>query len=572
MTYSYKLMLRQAVVLLFALLLSGLGTGVQAQQNNPDNSLLPEIDPQDIEIRSQFRARFPGLRRQPILGFDPTPRVYQIDPNRMPFMETQEQVVASLPVSELSRPDPPAYNALNYSDDIQAFGRFGYGSYSSPLAQVWGIHRLENGYVGGDLNYSSSDGHLDSQPSSFRFFDANADYVRKLTDRTQLHITAGGQSDFNYTFDIPSQVAVPRRSYTGFNLAADIRSYKNTIEGWSASASIRNFTTDLELDSNTQNQDETVYAGSLRKQWAGGNINETFALIAGAKSGSYGVNTNTQTWSTLHAGAEYSRLFNYTTEVTARAEIYHVRDISQEKILFAPFLNVVHTFTEELKLSGTVQAKPFNETVEQSHQANRFLTVNNSFIHSYRISARAKASLKYYKGSTLQGGISYSNTDNQKFYFRQPTAAPGGGAAAEGLYSIGYQDANNLKLFGGITHQLVPEKFWVTGELYIQKPNFSNGARVPYTERWGLNSSASVRLFDRLLVEGWADYVSSRKRFNVNQTVDGFLLVGGQGDIEITDNIGAYLKVVNLLGQEYEIWDGYTERPFQVYGGITIKL
>ncbi len=41
------------------------------QQQDTESSMLPEIDPQDIEIRSQFEARFPGLRRQPILGFDP---------------------------------------------------------------------------------------------------------------------------------------------------------------------------------------------------------------------------------------------------------------------------------------------------------------------------------------------------------------------------------------------------------------------------------------------------------------------------------------------------------------------
>ena len=572
MTNTYRPMLRQAVVLLFALLLSGLGTQLQAQQNNPDNSLLPEIDPQDIEIRSQFKARFPGLRRQPILGFDPTPRVYQIDPNRMPFMETQEQVVASLPVSELSRPAPPAYNALNYTEDIQVFSRLGYGSYSSPVAQFWGIHRLDNGYVGGDLSYSSSGGHLDSQPSSFRFFNANVDYATKLSEQTQLHVAAGGQSDFNYMFDIPSQTITPRKSYTGFNLSADIQSFKNTVEGWSASASIRNFTTDIGLDSGTQNQDELVYAGSAKKQWAGNNINETFALIAGARGGNYTLSSGDQTWSTLYAGAEYSRMFNYSTEVTARAEVYHVKDTNQDKILFAPFLNVVHTFTDELKLSGTVQAKPFIETVEQQHQTNRFLTTDNTFMHSYSIDASAKASFKYYRGSTLEGGISYNNTADKKFYFRQPLAAPVGGSPSEGFYSIGYQDANNLKLFGGLTHQLIPEKFWVTGQLYIQKPNFSNGDRIPYKERWGLNSSASVRLFNRIVIEGWADYVSSRKRFNTNQSLDGFLLVGGQGDIEITENIGAYLKVVNLLGQEYEIWDGYTERPFQVYGGITIKF
>ncbi|MDZ7716573.1 MAG: hypothetical protein U5J95_10205 [Balneolaceae bacterium] len=572
MTYTHTLMLRQAVALLISLFLFGLGTQLHAQQNNPDNSLLPEIDPQDIEIRSQFKARFPGLRRQPILGFDPTPRVYQIDPNRMPFMETQEQVVASLPVSELSRPDPPAYNALRYSEDIQAVARLGYGSYASPVAQAWGVYRLDNGYIGGDVNYSSSGGHLDAQPSSFRFFDANVDYATKLNNKTQLHVTAGGQSDFNHMFDIASQTATPRKSYTGLNLSADIQQFKNTIEGWSASASIRNFTTDLTLDSGVQNQDELVYAGSFKKQWAGQHINETFAAVAGARGGNYSFAPDDQTWSTLHAGAEYSRLFNYTTEVTGRAEVYYVTSLSQSEIYFAPFVNVVHTFTDKLKLSGTAQAKPFIETVEQQHQANRFLSTNNAFVHSYSIDASAKVSYKYFRGSTIEGGVSYNNTENKKFYFRQPTVNPGGGAAIDGYYGVGYQNANTIKAFGSISHQLIPEKFWLSGQFYVQNPKFSNGNRMPYQEQWGVNSSASVRLFNKLIIEGWADYVGSRERFNPNESLDGFLLVGAQGDFEITKNIGAYLKVVNLLSQEYEIWDGYTERPFQVYGGITIKL
>ena len=65
-------------------------------QTASDNSLLPEINPQDIEIRSEFKARFPGLRRQPILGFNPKPRVFQIQADRMPFMESREDAVANI--------------------------------------------------------------------------------------------------------------------------------------------------------------------------------------------------------------------------------------------------------------------------------------------------------------------------------------------------------------------------------------------------------------------------------------------------------------------------------------------
>jgi len=136
--------------LLFALLLTSftLFAGVKAvaqdaqQQTGTQQTLLPEIDPQDIEIRSQFQARFPGLRRQPILGFNPRPRVFQIDPNRTPFFEDEETVVANLPIGVLDRPEPPRYMPLGYSDPQNGFARIGIGSYFTPEADVYAVGRL----------------------------------------------------------------------------------------------------------------------------------------------------------------------------------------------------------------------------------------------------------------------------------------------------------------------------------------------------------------------------------------------------------------------------------------------
>ena len=51
-----------------------------------------------------------------------------------------------------------------------------------------------------------------------------------------------------------------------------------------------------------------------------------------------------------------------------------------------------------------------------------------------------------------------------------------------------------------------------------------------------------------------------------------YLLLGAQLDISLTDNIGIYGKAVNLLDREYQKWDGYIERPLQVYGGLTFKF
>lgn len=49
-------------------------------------------------------------------------------------------------------------------------------------------------------------------------------------------------------------------------------------------------------------------------------------------------------------------------------------------------------------------------------------------------------------------------------------------------------------------------------------------------------------------------------------------LVNVKAEYEFSDRFGVYAKVLNILGQKYEVWDGYQERPFQLFGGIIIKL
>ena len=91
----------------------GSGNG---SETGGDSSLLPEINPQDIEIRSEYKAQFPGVRRQPILGFKPRARVFQLDPNRMPYMESVDEVIMNLPIGTLSRPNAPPFSAWTPPD------------------------------------------------------------------------------------------------------------------------------------------------------------------------------------------------------------------------------------------------------------------------------------------------------------------------------------------------------------------------------------------------------------------------------------------------------------------------
>ncbi|MDZ7691812.1 MAG: hypothetical protein U5K69_11915 [Balneolaceae bacterium] len=164
------------------------------------------------------------------------------------------------------------------------------------------------------------------------------------------------------------------------------------------------------------------------------------------------------------------------------------------------------------------------------------------------------------------------NAQNYAFFQRdQLTYSAPGVTSSDGYYTIGYADANRIKGEVGITHQLVPEKFWISARGYVQQPKLDGGSDIPYEESWGIKSGAAAKLFQRLRLEAWADYISERNTLS-STTLDGFLLLGGQIDIQLTERVGVYAKMINMLSQEYEIWNGYQERPFQAYGGVTIKL
>lgn len=562
-------MSRYFTLFFFTVLFSGFTLQSAAQQGS-ESSLLPEIDPQDIEIRSQFKARFPGIRRQPILGFNPTPRVYQVDPNRQPFMETQEQVVANLPISELSRPDPPPYNPLRYSEDIRAYSRLGFGSYASPQATFWGVHRLNSkSYAGGNLDFSSSEGHLDDQPSSFRFFDADAEFATKLNRRTSLHFNAGGQSDFHYLYELDNLAPVEQqlgKNYMGFHLNGELTSFKNTITGWNVQGGIQYF--DVSLDSQTipGEVNETAYHGSVAKRWAGSNVNETFTLKGGARSGTYGPDGDQDGWTTLQGGVRYQRLFNYSTQITAEANIYYATDITEDKVYFGPLVEVEHAFSERLKVTGTAEGKPYLKTIQQHHEYNRFLTGDNVLRHSYEIKASGEASLEYFRGSTLNAGVQYMNTQNHAIYTQQSVVSN------ESYYQVSYQDATNFKVYAGLTHQLLPERFWLSARIYAQNPKLDDDDQIPFEETWGINSSVHISPIKRIALEGWLDYIGQRETGATGQELDAIFLLGAQLHLGITDRFGAYVRGVNLLDDSYEMWEGYTERPIQIYGGVTIKL
>ena len=567
--------LRHFTLILFALFLS-VDLHAQTGGANPQNSLLPEINPQDIEIRSEFRARFPGLRRQPILGFNPKPRVFRIDPNRMPFMESKEDAVASIAMTQLDRPEPPYRDVLRTPGRITGLVKAGVGNYITPELEGYVFTRLnEQSNLNANINYRSSDGHLDDQLSSFRYFDGDITYNNKLNDALRLSTSVGFLNDFNRMFELGPVLQAGeenrKKEYSGFAAELFLENNTNALEGWKASVGGNVFSTSFERTQTFPapvQTDEQVINAAFSKYWAGSRLYETFHVNASVDAGRYEFvgGTTSQGWVDSRASLEYRKLINFSTHITANAGLAYVSDGISNKIYFTPEVKLRYNLKDAIVISGSVFGKPEMTTVQEHHQTNRFLSPNTPLQHSYTSGVHGEIAFQALEGNRIFGGISYELTKDYAYYDRvMVTGQPS-------YYGVNYGKASVFELFGGITQQLVPEKFWFDARFYARRPKLASSGEIPYEERLGVNGSLSYRPIPKLTVTSWAEYVGSREAPAVAEELKAFALINAGAEYQINNRFGVYAKVLNILGQKYEIWNGYEERPLQAFGGITFKF
>ncbi len=563
------------------LIISVLSLPAFAQQNqDEEGNLLPDIESQNIEIRGEFTAQFPGLERQPILGFNPTLRVYQFPADRIPFMEPGSDAVAKLALSEFAVPEGPAYTPLQYTNVNYLFARLGFGSYESPAVQLWGALPVsDDSYIGIDVDYTASnEGHLADRPTSYRYLTGNVEYGVRLNEDMDLYVYAGLQNDFNYAarFGVDNTGEIARIEFEGIHAGATLSNFRNEITGWKLKGGLRSFNTEYKTEFMPGKIDEMVYSGSFSYRWALGNPGETITAVASARGGMYEPeNTAEEQWGTYYAGLAYERLFNYTTRLYAEGDLYYISNFAESGIYPGANVSLIHWFGSRLKITGRVEAKPILRTVEQFHERNRFLGYNYQLRHTYSIRVNGEAALKWYRGSRLYGGVTYLNAVNYSYFAPETSSPPTigiGPVPSRDYYTVNYADATNMKIYAGISHQLAPETFWLNVQIYLQNPMLNSDEPIPYSENLGLNASITYRPVERITVKGWVNYLGDREPGLEGTELDDIFLVGGQLDVRIIDGIGAYIKVINLLDQEYQYWQGYIERPLQLYGGITITL
>jgi hypothetical protein len=578
-------MKKTALKLILITLLFSVGTytALFAQgQADREQSLLPDINPQDIEIRSQFQARFPGLNRQPILGFNPRPRVYQTDPNRLPFLEDEEDVLANLPVGNLDRPEPPEYRALGYRNPKYAFLRLGVGSDITPESDAFATARVaENSWISGNVRFTSSDGHEEQLNTSYRLFDTELNSYSRFSDRTTMRVNAGYVSNFNRMLQLNTDSenllqAESKIGVDGFQGGVNLDLSETSLSGTTISVSgyANSFSVDSDLDPfNVTDAAEWGVRASGAYSRLGSHLNEVHKVRVQTDLGGVDpVFAEQSNWSVSTLSAHYERLFNYRTDVKASAGVSAVSDSQQDFVLyFAPEAEVKHRVFRGLDIRLKAYGKPSHNSLFDVQKTNRFFDLDSNLRHQYEKMALGELTTEPIYGTKITGGVSLQDITNFMYFSR--TEEPYGiDNISEGYYSAQFDDAAIFKIYGAFTQDLKAEVLWLSANAYVQRPRLSDQDRdIPFMETLSISSSVSFRPIKELLVEGWGEFNSGRESYT-GESLSSFITLGSRFEISLTENFGVYGKLLNILDEDYEYWDGYREHGFRGFIGLTVLL
>ncbi len=570
-----------------------------AQEDREERSaLLPDIDSQDIEIRGDFRARFTGISRQPILGFSPTPRVFRIDPDRLPFMETPEEVVASLPLSDLEPQLGPPRDLKEYPSESRVFGYAGFGNYSSPEASLYaGIPLSERTRLSLNAEHLSSEGHFDEGDinGAFRRLGGDVNLRSRLTQTGTLVFSARGRSDFSenperwvfnpgddMTTIINQETNTSRTTLDGFGTSAGWRSQQSVFDRYSIFAHYdftragSRSTTPVTLSADDiyeflfeSEADEHRFGISADYSFAASRIGHVFSFELEADGALYdrsmyalahsatqpvernpaGLTETGEEWFTGGLGAYWQRELNSGNRIKVGGRFFGGYDAEQDVTLAGfPYASFKLRSTGPLKLNAELSGYMKNRGLEQVYSRNSLVGMSNSLINERTFYGDVQLEYEPVRGLAFQGGFYASWTERPFMYFNNATSDYG---FSSWMYP---EDLLLMRPSAGVTYNLSPRLLMVYAEAhanftYMSEPIIEGTDFDTFSgmEAYRITGGFRTTPFEHAVFKVWADYIGPREELVLSSEPDS----SGNLDFSYTDEPGNAL-LLNVQA-EYRI-------------------
>lgn len=557
----------------FAALLSAQSTESQTTQ-----SLLPEINPQDIEIRGVFKASFPGIRRQPILGFNPKPRVYRVDPNRLPFMEDDRAAAVQLPIQAFEQSEKQPDLPIQKIRPANGYFNLGGANYLTGLVEAAYRHQLtEKTEIDLFGRYFLTDGHTSSPVlSNFeqRNIQLSAGHQISKTRHLQLHTFYEGGYLYQPVLQTVLNQAQKTVNHFGFNLNHE--AIFNPVSHSRLFVYANHFDLRMDRKPGLFDLSERLVGTSLKLTRPGSQPERVWGIALEAKAAFYdsptGASLNAEDWSLIRANVSTKKRLNDQSTLLFQAGAVYADAINTSTLGIYPEFGV--QLKRDLSDAFSFELRAFlnNDIQSMSHyqQQNPFIDLGISSPLTTEYGVGIKMAIQPVSASKLQVQFSFKGFQDYAFFSANMNTNSLTDPVYFGLGVAEYARMPELSI--QYIQYAMGQKLRFDGHYTLRQPELTGELLPSYVPQMEALAQLSYRLDQKIDLWLKSQFVGSRytQIVGVNQAdkedfaLDPYFLMHSGATYAFAQSFSASLSVLNLLNTEYEYWQGYIERTAEV--------
>ncbi|MEM8485498.1 MAG: hypothetical protein AAF564_08100 [Bacteroidota bacterium] len=568
-----------------------------AQQRDTTGTLLPDISPREVEIRGELQIAFPSLIRQPLIGFNPPPRVPELPEGRMPFIEDYKLASADLPNTPLGQPDPPSVSSLGDLQPLRGEFEASAGRYLSRIIRARlsaSINR--NSALYSRIDYQGTEGYFLEDDSRFPDLRNPFDGLyavlgyQSVGARRGWGIELDGNVD-SYTLfgtnilendSISSQVVLPDRNGLAGNAEFWIRSQGEAAVDAEFRLKYGGTRYQTDLFDNALNALPRLDQKEKR-------LTSVFNLGVPFSIGDFLVRTEVS-----GAGLDDESVFDFST--------YYLNVGSGFKVVFSPTFNIqllgrylgtsfIDGGQDEFRsyLSADAQLNLYpapgvsifarntpgldRNTMWEVFRQNPYVSDMLQLQSSIR-PIDAEAGFTLFKGN-VQMSVKAGYIQSPNFLFFESEAdQPGitGYNYRRGIFAYNYADVEILHADGDISISFpsgIHAKFGVS----VREAQLTDSeVNVPYYSPIISENLISYTFAEkRMMLQLLTTYHSSRNRNRFdNSKVDDYFDMDLSYSYKMHPGLGMIVRLENIVGSRLEHWEHYREAPFTVSAGLRV--
>ena len=569
-------------------------------QVDTTGTVLPDIAPREVEILGTLEVSFPALRRQPLVGFNPPPRVPNVPAGRRPFVESYGDASAGLPSSPLQRPEPPAtLSGAAYppaQGEIDALG----GRYYSRIVQGYITTPIAEGTaLLTRFNYEGSDGHQPFESSSTEEeenrarFDAAEGQIAVWNTGSSLALGVGADG-FYESFDMygaelgPNADVVslrnqPLRKGIGGGASLRLRTVGNTTTSGQVglhlgAAQYETSFYDDDTEATNLTERRIDFDGAVRHTLSSGDLWGNAILSTAGLADDLGSTSAVDVGAgfrfqagrtlTVSVGGRFLGAFSDTDQPRDEAEAKQVGYASPDILVeLVPSPGVRFYAQNKPRVEANALADVFRD--------NPYLTALPQLrptLHS--VDAEVGANL--FAGPVqfnLRGGYQ----DMPQYLFYEHTPEPN---YDRGFSALRYAEAQVYHAGGSLSAMLPGGFYAMLGVTY--RDGQLSGINVDTEE----DTNTDIPYFAPVVGEATLSYSFSQSRGLVQLTgnvesarfrdraeteeLDPFVDLDLSASYNITRIVGVVARVENIGGQENTRWDHYPQPPLVLSAGLRV--